>query len=226
MIGYIKGKLLEVENNQLIITVGGAVGPAHEGCVGYAVTVPGEASYVALVVGSEVEFFIYTHVREDALELFGFLTRLEKSLFLTLLQVNGIGPKSALGILSGASPADLLRAIMDGDKAFLTRVPGIGKKTAERVVLELSDPIKKKFQAGFFGQHMVKTVHAAADLFVDSKLSRQMVEAQAALIALGLKDFEATELLEKARALKGENEKPLETQALIRFALREINRGK
>ena len=141
MIGYIKGKLLEVENNQLIITVGGAVGPAHEGCVGYAVTVPGEASYVALVVGSEVEFFIYTHVREDALELFGFLTRLEKSLFLTLLQVNGIGPKSALGILSGASPADLLRAIMDGDKAFLTRVPGIGKKTAERILVELKNKV-------------------------------------------------------------------------------------
>src|SRR3954466_12919629 len=132
MIGYLRGQVMEYADGRVLLAVG-----SRESAVGYSVTVPQGPSYLSILPESSAELFIYTHVREDALDLYGFRTRAEKDVFLTLLTVNGIGPKLALGVLSGADAGPLVRAILDGDKDCLTRIPGVGKKIAERVVLEL-----------------------------------------------------------------------------------------
>ena len=130
MIAHLSGTLREKHLQQLIVDVGG---------VGYQVTVPLSTMYAVGDTTSRVDLRIYTHVREDALQLYGFATALEQALFERLISVSGIGPKVALAILSGIEPAELMRAIRSSDVARLTRIPGVGKKTAERVVLELKD---------------------------------------------------------------------------------------
>lgn len=130
MIAHLAGTLREKHLQRLIVDVGG---------VGYDVIVPLTTMYAIGEAGARVELRIHTHVREDALQLFGFATSLEQVLFEKLIAVSGIGPKVALSILSGIEPAELIRAIRSSDVARLTRIPGVGKKTAERVVLELKD---------------------------------------------------------------------------------------
>ena len=130
MIAHLSGTLLEKNVQRLIVDVGG---------VGYAVIVPLPTFYAAGEPGGRVTLRIHTHVREDALQLFGFATALELSLFERLISVSGIGPKVALSVLSGIEPPELVRAISSADVARLTRIPGVGKKTAERLVLELKD---------------------------------------------------------------------------------------
>ena len=134
MIGYLQGKLLRRSPERVLLDVGG---------VGYAVNVPLSTFYEIERAGtdSQIGLFIHTHLREGALELFGFWTERELQLFEKLIGVGGIGPKLARVILSGMQPDDLLAALADGDIARLTRVPGIGKKTAERMVLELKDKV-------------------------------------------------------------------------------------
>jgi len=130
VIAHLSGTLRDKQLQRLIIDVGG---------VGYDVVVPLSTMYAIGDTGSTVNLRIHTHVREDALQLFGFATVLEQGLFERLISVSGIGPKVALSILSGIEPAELMRAIRSSDVARLTRIPGVGKKTAERVVLELKD---------------------------------------------------------------------------------------
>ena len=134
MIAYLSGALLEKHLQRLIVDVNG---------VGYDVLVPLSTMYVIGDPGSKVALRIYTHVREDALQLFGFATPLEQALFERLISVSGIGPKLALAVLSGIEPAELSRAIRSADIARLTRIPGVGKKTAERLVVELKDRLPK-----------------------------------------------------------------------------------
>ena len=132
MIASLSGALLEKRPNQIIVDVHG---------VGYDVAIP-VSTYSALPDnGKEVSLKVHTHVREDAIALFGFLTSDEKMLFEKLIGVSGIGPKLAITVLSGLAAADLTSAIRGGDVQRLTRVPGIGKKTAERMVLELRDKV-------------------------------------------------------------------------------------
>ncbi len=132
MIGHLRGTILEKSPNEVIVEAGG---------VGYEVTIP-ISTFTALGdSGSAVALRIYTHVREDALVLFGFMTVEEKAVFERLISVSGIGPKLAVTILSGLPTADLVNAIRTGDLANLVRIPGIGKKTAERIVLELRDKL-------------------------------------------------------------------------------------
>ena len=130
MIAHLSGALLEKQLQRLIVDVNG---------VGYDVLVPLSTMYVIGEPGSRVTLRIHTHVREDALQLFGFATALEQGLFERLISVSGIGPKVALSVLSGIEPAELSRAIRSADIARLTRIPGVGKKTAERMVVELKD---------------------------------------------------------------------------------------
>jgi len=130
VIAHLAGTLLEKHVQRLVVDVGG---------VGYNVLVPLSTFYAAGDPGSRVALRVHTHVREDAIQLFGFMTALELSLFQKLIDVSGIGPKVALGVLSGIEPADLVRAIRGGDIARLTRIPGVGRKTAERLVVELRD---------------------------------------------------------------------------------------
>ena len=133
MIGLLRGRLLEKRPNQVILDVGG---------VGYLVAVP-LSTFAALgELHAEVTLLIHTHVREDALALYGFLSAREKYLFELLLGASGVGPTLALKILSGMNVEELVPAIRTGDLARLTRIPGVGRKTAERMVVELKDKLE------------------------------------------------------------------------------------
>jgi Holliday junction DNA helicase RuvA len=132
MIGQLRGRLAEKRSNHVLVDVGG---------VGYLVQIP-LSTFAALGdLHSEVTLLIHTHVREDQLALYGFLTTREKHLFELLLSVSGVGPVLALKILSGMSVEEIVPAVRRGDVAQLVRIPGVGKKTAERVVLELRDKL-------------------------------------------------------------------------------------
>jgi Holliday junction DNA helicase RuvA len=132
MIAHLRGRLLAKHPNQAIVETGG---------VGYDVTISVPTFSELPGVGSEVALHIHTHVREDALALYGFLLASEKALFEKLVTVSGIGPKLAITILSGMAADEMAGAIRGNDVARLTRIPGIGKKTAERMVLELRDKL-------------------------------------------------------------------------------------
>ena len=130
MIAYLHGRLIDKQPNRLIVDVQG---------VGYEVHVPLSTFYDVGEPGADIVLRVHTHVREDTLALFGFLTPLELQIFEKLIGITGIGPKLALAVLSGIEPRDLVTAIRRGDVARLTAIPGIGKKTAERMSLELKD---------------------------------------------------------------------------------------
>jgi Holliday junction DNA helicase RuvA len=130
MIAYLTGVLLKKTTQSVIIENSG---------IGYEVIVPLSTFYALPEKDERASLHIHTHVREDALTLFGFQTALEKDIFLMLISVSGIGPKLATNILSGIGPDDLLEAIARGDSVRLRSIPGVGKKTAERIALELSD---------------------------------------------------------------------------------------
>lgn len=130
MIAHLSGTLREKQVQRLVIDVGG---------VGYDVHVPLSTFYEVGEPGAAVSLRIHTHVREDAIQLFGFGTALELDLFLKLIAVSGIGPKVALGVLSGIEPGEFVRAVRQSDLGRLTSIPGVGKKTAERIVIELRD---------------------------------------------------------------------------------------
>lgn len=130
MIALLRGILLEKHPNQAVVDVGG---------VGYDVAIPVSTYSHLPDVGSEVRLRIHTHVREDAIALFGFLAQDEKALFEKLISVSGIGPKMAMAVLSGIPAADLINSVRRGEVERLVRIPGVGKKTAERMVLELRD---------------------------------------------------------------------------------------
>ena len=132
MIAHLRGKLLVKHPNQAIVEVNG---------VGYDVTISVPAFSELPGAGSEVALHIHTHVREDQIALYGFLRQAEKQLFEKLITVSGIGPKLAVTILSGMPADEMVGAIRGGDVGRLTRIPGIGKKTAERMVLELRDKL-------------------------------------------------------------------------------------
>ncbi len=132
MIAHLRGTILEKHPNQVILDVHG---------VGYDVTIPVSAFSSLPEKGAEVNLFIHTHVREDALSLFGFVSARDKTLFEKLITVSGIGPKLAITALSGLSAPDLATAIRSGSLEQLVRIPGVGKKTAERMVLELRDKL-------------------------------------------------------------------------------------
>ena len=138
MIAFLRGRLVEKQATRLIVDVQG---------VGYDVQVPLSTFYRLPDVGGEVALRIHTHVREDAFALFGFATALEQQLFERLIAIGGIGPRLALAVLSGIDPPDLVRAVQAGDVGRLTMIPGIGKKTAERIGLELKDRLPAQLQA-------------------------------------------------------------------------------
>jgi Holliday junction DNA helicase RuvA len=141
VIAHLRGRILERQPNRVVVDVNG---------VGYEVFVPLSTFYALPEPGgsADVALRVHTHVREDALLLYGFATALELDLFERLIGVSGIGPKVALAVLSGIEPPDLVRAIEVGDVGRLTAIPGVGKKTSERIVLELKDRLPKAVPAG------------------------------------------------------------------------------
>jgi holliday junction DNA helicase RuvA len=130
MIAFLRGRILEKQPNRIIVDVQG---------VGYELTIPLSTYYDIGEEGVDVALRVHTHVREDALQLYGFLTEFERQVFERLIGISGIGPKLAVAVLSGVDSRELVVAVQRGDVARLTAIPGIGKKTAERIVLELRD---------------------------------------------------------------------------------------
>jgi holliday junction DNA helicase RuvA len=195
MIGFLKGRLAQKQPPTLMVDVNG---------VGYELEAPMSTFYGLPAAGEPVALYTHLVVREDAHILFGFGTESERRLFRGLLKVSGVGPKIALGILSGASVEDFLRIVEAEDVAMLTRIPGIGRKTAERVIIEMRDSVQKlaapapKEGAGPLG----------------ATAASPQSEAFAALIALGYKPPEVT------RLLKAADEPGLSTTEIIRRALK------
>jgi len=130
MIAFLRGRVVDKQPNRVIVDIQG---------VGYDVHVPLSTYYEIGEEGSDVALRVHTHVREDALQLYGFLTDLERQLFERLIGISGIGPKLAVAVLSGMDPRDLVTAVQRADVPRLTGIPGVGKKTAERIILELKD---------------------------------------------------------------------------------------
>lgn len=189
MIAYLSGKLLEKEANSVIVDVNG---------VGYEVAIPLSTFYELGEIGSDVALRIYTYVREDTLSLFGFKTLREKELFLKLVSVSGIGAKSAVGILSGMSADEIINAIRSNNLVRLNSIPGIGKKTAERIVIELRDKINT-ISVGVSEPSQTSetsTVSSGNDVYDDavSALTNLGYQRQAAEKALNQAMQEGTEM--------------------------------
>jgi Holliday junction DNA helicase RuvA len=143
MIAFLRGQILDRQPNLLIVNVQG---------VGYEVHVPLSTYYDVGDAGADVALHIHTHVREEAFHLYGFLTTIEQQLFERLIAISGIGPKLAVAVLSGIEPRDLIHAVQRGDIARLTGIPGVGRKTAERMILELKDRLAQLGEAAGTGE--------------------------------------------------------------------------
>ncbi|MGH7795718.1 MAG: Holliday junction branch migration protein RuvA [Candidatus Binatia bacterium] len=182
MIAHISGTLAQKIPGEAVIDVGG---------VGYQVFIPLNVFYRLPEIGAAVNLQIYTHVREDALQLFGFQDPAEKQLFLLLLGVSGIGPKLAVNILSGIPTQELSRALKEGDQVRLVAIPGVGRKLAERMIVELKDKFATLAPAG--------TESAKAD-----GGSQLLLDAVSALVNLGYKRPEAEKMVREVLK-KGEH---------------------
>ena len=206
MIAYLSGKLLEKTANAVIIDVGG---------VGYEVIIPLTTFYELGEVGSDVQLRIYTLVREDALQLFGFKTEREKQLYLKLISVQGIGAKSGITMLSGMSADEIVTAIRTDNLARLTSIPGVGKKTAERMVIELRDKLNDLTAQST--QERIASGGSQSDLPPDAVFD----DALSALINLGYQRNAAEKALNQA--VKDGTE--INVQKLLRKSLQFLAKG-
>ena len=199
MIAQLRGTLADKRPNQVLVDVGG---------VGYLVHIPVSTFYALGDLHSNVTLLIHTQVREDAISLYGFLSSREKHLFELLISASGVGPVLALKILSGMSVDDLVPAIRKGDLARLTRIPGVGRKTAERMVVELRDKLAA-METPEATRQPVATTGAAADVV-------------SALLNLGYEQRVAEQAVELA-AKDGAGTSPESFEALLRAALQQLS---
>ncbi|MDP6376900.1 MAG: Holliday junction branch migration protein RuvA [Pseudomonadales bacterium] len=198
MIARLQGKLVELSENVALLDVAG---------VGYEVELSGAALDALPPVGGEVTTYTHFVVREDVQSLFGFASRAERDLFRTFIRINGVGPKLGLALISSVAISDLSRAVEANDVSMLTRVPGVGKKTAERLLVELRDKLP-----------MVPGTERA----VLERLDRGMTtEAESALVALGYKPAEAARVISGVAA---ELEDIGSTDDILRAAFRRLAR--
>jgi Holliday junction DNA helicase RuvA len=198
MIGRIRGTLVEKQSPELLIDVNG---------IGYEILAPMTTIYQLPELGQQVSLHTHFVVREDAQLLYGFSDKQQRALFRALIKVSGVGPKLGLAILSGIEAQSFVRSIHDGDTATLVRIPGIGKKTAERLVVEMKDRLKE------WQVDSELPLMAAAN---PQPMGRDqwIQEAEGALIALGYKPTEA------AKAISAIKEPASSAEDLIRFALK------
>jgi Holliday junction DNA helicase RuvA len=201
MIGFLSGKILEKDANMVIVDVGG---------VGYEVTIPLSTFYELGEIGTEVSLRIFTYVREDTLQLFGFKTARERDIYLKLISVQGIGAKSGITMLSGMSADEIVAAIRTNNIARLVAIPGVGKKTAERIVIELRDKIGE-LSAGAAANGSSKVgPDGGPDSIFDDALS--------ALVNLGYQRNAAEKALQDAAKDGSE----MNVQKLLRSALQKL----
>jgi Holliday junction DNA helicase RuvA len=219
VIGYLNGQIFEIHEGKAVVLASGAG-------VGYSVTLPFSSAYSVLHAGAPITLWIHTHVREDALDLYGFLSREEKEIFLTLLTVNGIGPKGAIGILSKVEIPTLVRAILEGDQVTLTEIPGIGKKTAERVVVELKDSMRKKAENGLLPNDWLMAAASVGALSSGSSAKSAAFailafrEAKDALVGLGYREQEVVAVLKKVQ--EAAPKASPRTEEVVKQALKEL----
>jgi len=215
MLAYLSGIIKERQNGEMILVVGSD----SQGFVGYQIKTPDHPRYEAYLPQQKAEVYLYTHVREDALDLYGFLSASEKNFFMTLLSVSGVGPKMALSLLSQFDEAALIEMILSGDKEGLTGISGVGKKTAERMILELKDTVQKKLEAGVFAvasnRKSGRSQSAAGGTAID-RSSKLFIEAYLALQGLGYKEIQAKQMVEAAIQKKAELNK---VEDVIKHAL-------
>ncbi len=196
MIGRLHGTLLEKQPPQLLLDVGG---------VGYEISAPMTTFYELPETGNEITLHTHLAVREDAHVLYGFLCEQDRLLFRTLIKVSGVGPKLALAILSGMAADEFAGCVQQGDSALLTRLPGVGKKTAERLVVELKDRLKD-------WQGVALPAEVSTSRAVPA--SNALKDAISALVSLGYKPQEASRMVSQL-----END-GLSSEELIRLALK------
>jgi Holliday junction DNA helicase RuvA len=204
MIAHLSGILLSKQATSVILDVGG---------VGYEVTIPISTFYELEEPGSKVQLRIYTHVREDALQLYGFKTARERELFLRLISVSGIGPKLGITLLSGMSADEMIASIRTNNLARLTLIPGVGRKTAERLVMELRDKIAMLSSPELeeeFGERAGKPVAPTEDVV--------RADALSALVNLGYQRSAAEKAITAALTEGGE----ISVESILRRTLRRL----
>lgn len=202
MIGYIKGTLEEADEQCIIVDNHG---------IGYRIFVPGSVFAGALPIGEEVKIYTYFSVREDAMQLYGFLTRDDLRMFKMLLGVNGIGPKAGLGILSALTADELRFAVLADDAASIAKAPGIGKKTAQKLILELKDKLdlEDAFEQKLANQAQKAQAVPAAD--------DAMQEAVQALVALG---YSSTDALRAVKKVEGADS--MSVEEILKASLKKM----
>lgn len=205
VIAYVNGILESIEEGLAIVDVGG---------IGMNVFISGSTMDRMPGIGEAVKLYTYTSVKEDSFTLYGFLSRDELSLFKMLISVNGIGPKGGLSILSVMTPDDLRFAIMAGDAGTISKAPGVGKKTAERITLELRDKIKAT------EDDMLRSSSAVTLDDLTGEASSARDEAVAALVALG---YNSSDAMKAVRKVLAENDSASgDTEMLLKLALKEM----
>lgn len=198
MISYIKGELTEIFDDAIVVENNG---------IGFNIRVPASVISEFSVVGEQVKVYTYLQIREDAHSLYGFLTRDDLDIFKMLINVNGIGPKGALAILSTITPDDLRFAVLSDDVKLISSAPGIGAKTAQKLIIELKDKIKL---ADAFEQALSHQETETADMSARN-------EAAEALVALGYGNAEAL------RAVRGiENAEQKDSETILKEALKKL----
>jgi len=202
MIGYIKGTIEEKLEDRIILENQG---------VGWEIFVPAALLDGDIRTGDPVKLYTYLHVREDAMQLFGFFSRDELEIFRLLLNVSGIGPKGAIGILSALSADDLRFAVLSEDAARIAKAPGIGKKTAQKLILELRDKfsLDEAFEK--------KLEHTEEAVLSDQTAGSAGSDAVQALVALGYSGTEALQAVKKVQA-----DETMDSEAILKAALRYI----
>lgn len=202
MIGRIKGTLIAKQPPQILVDVGG---------VGYEIDASMNTIYQLPELNKTVVLHTHLIVREDAQQLYGFYDQTERSLFRTLIKVNGVGPKMALAILSGMDVAEFVRCVQNNDTKGLVKLPGVGKKTAERLIIEMRDKLKDFESSGAAGGTELPKVMAS-----QPGSNQVVVDAESALIALGYKPQEAS------RAISAIDIASLSSEEVIKRALKNM----
>jgi Holliday junction DNA helicase RuvA len=206
MIAHLSGKLLSKQANSVIVDVSG---------VGYEVTIPLSTFYDLEDLGSTVQLRIYTHVREDALQLYGFKTARERELFLKIISVSGIGPKLGITLLSGMSADEMVASIRTNNLARLTLIPGVGRKTAERLIMELREKVAELSSAEIEEEFGAKP-EAGAEAPEDAVRA----DALSALLNLGYQRSGAEKAIDAALKEEGE----LTVESVLRRTLKKLAR--
>ena len=206
MIAHLSGTLLSKQATSVIVDVSG---------VGYEVTIPLSTFYDLEDAGSNVQLRIYTHVREDTLQLFGFKTARERELFLKLISVSGIGPKLGITLLSGMSADEMIASIRTNNLARLTLIPGVGRKTAERLIVELREKVAELSSA-----ELEEELGAKAEVSAESTEDSVRADALSALLNLGYQRSGAEKAIDAALGEGGD----ITVESVLRRSLKKLAR--